>query len=92
MVEEKVVVAGRKVVEQVEVDMVGQDDELIFSKKEQPVLVLELDKEGGTEADPTWPTQGGTRATRPHCQILRLRQPRCFLDSGLISQFIVPKS
>ena len=83
--EEKVVAAGRKVVDQVEVDKVGkvevdkvgQDDE-----KEQLVLGLELDREGGTEADPTWPTQGGTRATRPHCQILRLRQPRCFLDSG----------
>ena len=46
--EEKVVAAGRKVVDQVEVDKVGQDDE-----KEQLGLGLELDREVGTEVDLT---------------------------------------
>jgi len=80
-VAEKVVAGGRKVVVQVEVDKVVQDDELSFSEREQLVLELELDREVVREADPTWLTRGETRATQLHCQILRLRQPPCFLDS-----------
>ena len=77
---EKVVAGGRKVVVQVEVDKVVQDDELSFSEREQLVLELELDREVVREADPTWPTRGEIRATRPLFPILRSRRPLCFLD------------
>ena len=72
---EKVVAGARK-------DQADQVDEPSFSEREQLGLELELDREVGTEVDPTWPTRGEIRATQPHCQILRLRQPPCFLDSG----------
>ena len=69
-------------VDLLEDDKVDQVDERSFSEREQLVLGLELGREVGREVDPTWPTPGGTRATQPHSQILRLRQPPCFLDSG----------
>ena len=80
----------RKVVDLLEDDKVDlledgkvdQVDERSFSEREQLVLELELGREVGREVDPTWPTPGGIRATQPQPQILRLRQPPCFLDSG----------
>ena len=78
------VVVARKVVGQVEDDKVDQVDEPSFSEREQLGLELELVRGVGREVDPTWQIQGGTRAIQPHSQILRSRQPLCYLDSGTI--------
>ena len=59
-----------------------EDDEQSFSEREQLVLVLELVRGVDREVDPTWRTRGETQATQPHSQILRSRQPLCYLDSG----------
>ena len=75
---EKVAAAVRKVADQVD----RGADELSFSEREQHVLALALDNEVVSEVDLTWPTHGETRATQPQCQILKLRQQPCFLDSG----------
>ena len=85
MVVEKVreVVVARKVVEDVKVEEV-EDDEQSFSEREQLGLELELVRGVGREVDPTWQTRGGTQATQPHSQILRSRQPLCYLDSGTL--------
>lgn len=76
------VAVARKVVGQVEDDKVDQVDEPSFSERELLGLELELDRGAGREVDPIWLTRGGIQATQPHSQILRLRQPPCFLDSG----------
>ena len=57
-----------------------EDDELNSSEKVQHELEREQGSEVDREADPTWPTRGEIRATRPLFPILTSRRPLCFLD------------
>ena len=63
-----------------EVDKEEEDDELNSSEKVQHELEREQGSEVDREADPTWPTRGEIRATRPLFPILTSRRPLCFLD------------
>ena len=67
-------------VEVEEVHKEEEDDELNCSEKVQHELEREQDSEVDREVDPTWPTRGEIRATRPLFPILRSRRPLCFLD------------
>ena len=67
-------------VEVEEVHKEKEDDELNSSEKVQHELEREQGSEVDREADPTWPTRGEIRATRPLFPILTSRRPLCFLD------------
>ena len=67
-------------VEVEEVHKEEEDDELNSSEKVQHELEREQGSEVDREVDPTWPTRGEIRATRPLFPILRSRRPLCFLD------------
>ena len=67
-------------VEVEEVHKEKEDDELNSSEKVQHELEREQGSEVDREVDPTWPTRGEIRATRPLFPILRSRRPLCFLD------------
>lgn len=57
-----------------------EDDELNSSEKVQLELEREQGSEVDREADPTWPTRGEIRATRPLFPILTSRRPLCLLN------------
>ena len=66
--------------EEEEVHKEEEDDELNSSEKVQLELEREQGSEVDREADPTWPTRGEIRATRPLFPILTSRRPLCLLN------------
>lgn len=79
-VEAEKVAKAEVAVEVEEVHKEEEDDELNSSEKVQYELEREQGSEVDREADPTWPTRGEIRATRPLFPILTSRRPLCFLD------------